>query len=144
MPSGSVNWRSKGSSVRPEHLGEQRLGGLGLGVAVALLLDDRGVDAERHVVDEEPVADRRVVDAPLDGVAEGVEARARVVAVDAQVEGEVVAGAGRDAHERQVVLDGDRGDEGLGPVAAGHAEAVGAAGDGVAGELLEVEAVGRA
>jgi hypothetical protein len=34
-----------------------------------VLLHDRRVDAERDVVDEEPVADRCVVDATLDGVA---------------------------------------------------------------------------
>ena len=38
-------------------------------------------------------------------------------------------------------LDGDRRHQRLGAVAAGHAEAVGASGDGIAGELLEVEAV---
>ena len=38
-------------------------------------------------------------------------------------------------------LDGDRRDERLGPVATRHAEAVGAPGDGVAGELLEIEPV---
>ena len=48
---------------------------------------------------------------------------------------------GRDADERHPALDGDRRDERLRAVAAGHAEAVGAAGDGIAGELLEVEPV---
>ena len=66
---------------------------------------------------------------------------ARVLAVDAQVEGEVVARARRDDDEREAVLDRDGRDERLGAVAAGHAQAVGAAGDGVAGQLLEVEPV---
>ena len=41
-----------------EHLRQERLGGVDLGVAVAVLLDDGGVDAERHVVDEEAVRSR--------------------------------------------------------------------------------------
>ncbi len=54
-----------------------------------------------------------------------------VVAVDAEVEGEVVAGSGRDDDERETVLGGHRGDEGLGAVTTGHAEDVGATGHGV-------------
>ena len=53
----------------------------------------------------------------------------------------MVAGSGAHAHERQPVLDRDRRDERLRPVAAGHAETVGAAGDGVARELLEIQPV---
>ena len=64
-----------------------------------------------------------------------------VLTVETQVEGEVVAGAGGDADERQIVFDGDGRHEGLRAVASGHAQAVGAAGDRVAGELLEIEAV---
>ena len=141
VPSGVVNWRSKGSSVLPSSSGQQGLGRLHLGVAVAVLLDDRGVDAERHVVDEEPIVDRGVVDPPFDRVPEGVDAPAGVLTVETEVEGEVVAGAGGDADERDIVLDGDRRDEGLRAVAAGHPQAVGATGDGIAGELLEIEAV---
>ena len=37
------------------------------------------------------------------------------------------------------MLDGDRRDQGLRSVATGHAEAVGAACDRVAGELFEIE-----
>ncbi len=53
----------------------------------------------------------------------------------------MVPGPGRHAHERQAVLDRDRGHQRLGAVTAGHAQAVSATGDGVASELLEVEAV---
>ena len=63
-------------------------------------LDDLGVDAERHVVDEDPPVHLGEVDAPLDRLVEGVERADDVVAVEAEVEGEVVAGAGRDADER--------------------------------------------
>ena len=106
-----------------------------LGVAVLLRLDDLGVDAERDVVDEDPAVDGGEVDAALDGVAEGVERADDVVAVEAEVEREVVAGAGRDADERHVGRHGDRRHQGLGAVAAGHADHVGAAVDGVLGQL---------
>ena len=48
--------------------------------------------------------------------------------VEVEVEGEVVAGAGRDADERQVVGDGHRGHVGLRAVAAGHAQHLGTVG----------------
>ena len=124
-----------------QQLGQHLPGRLALGVAVAVLLDDGGVDAQRDVVDEEAVAHRAVVDEALDAVAKGDHALARVFLVEAQVLGEVVARPGRDADERDVVLMADRGDEGLRPVAAGHAQAVGSAGDGVAGQNGKVEAV---
>ena len=141
VPSGVGELEVEGLVGVAEQLREQRLGGLGLGVAVAVLLHDRRVHAERHVVDEEPVVDRRVVDPSLDRVAERVDAVARVIAVDAEVEREVVPRTGRDADERHAALDGDRRDEGLGAVATRHPEAVRAPRDGVAGELLEIESV---
>ena len=134
----------EGLGLPPEHLRQQRLRGLDLGVAVRVLLHDRRVDTEGHVVHEEPIADGRVVDAPLDGVPERVHRLSRIVAVESEIECEVVPCPRADADEREVVLDGDGRDERLRSVAAGHAEAVGAAGDGVPGELLEVEARGRA
>ena len=131
----------EGALGAAQQLGEQRLRRLDLGVAVSLLLHDRGVHAERHVVHEEPVSDGGEVDAPLQPVTERIEAEAGILAVDAEVEGEVVAGSGRDDDEGKVVLDRDRGDERLGAVAPRHAQAVGAPGDRVTGERLEVEAV---
>ena len=119
--------------------GSSSLGGLELCLAVAVLLDDGGVDAERDVVHEQTVADRRVVDEALDAVAKGDHALARVFLVETQVLGEVVARAGRDADEGDVVLVGDRGDESLRAVAAGHAQAVGAAGDRLVGQVGQVE-----
>ena len=62
-PSGPVKCRSNGVGVGPEQLGEHRRGRLALGVAVLGRLDDLGVDAERHVVDEDPAADLGQVDA---------------------------------------------------------------------------------
>src|SRR5450759_651826 len=65
----------------------------------------------------------------------------RVLAIQPQVEREVIAGAGGDTDERDVVLDGDGRHQRLRAVATGHAKAVGAAGDGITRELLEVEAM---
>ncbi len=70
-----------------------------------------------------------------------MEAEARILAIDPEVQGEVVSRSGRNAHEREAVLNGDGCDEGLGAVPAGHAQAVGPAGDGIACQLLEVEAM---
>ncbi len=126
-----------------EHLRQQRLGRLLLGLAVAVLLHDRGVDPQRHVVDEESIADRGVVDSPFDRVPERLHAQPWVVAVDSEVEGEVVAGSGRDQHEREVVLDGDRRHQRLGTIAARHAQAVSPPCHCIPGQLLEIEALGE-
>ncbi len=94
----------------------------------------RRVDPEADVVEEEPAADPADVDAPL-GAAEGVERRDRVVPVEADVAGEVVAGPERDADERQVTLDRDLRDRGERAVASRHPEG---GGIGSAGELGSV------
>ena len=73
---------------------------LQLGLAIALALDGVRVEAERDVVDEHPAVDLGEVDAPLAAVAERVERADDIVAIDAEVECEVVAGAGRDARRR--------------------------------------------
>ena len=71
-----------------------------LGVAVAVALHRLRVEAERDVVDERPAAHLAEVDALLAPVDEGLEGADDVVAIDAEVEREVVAGPGRDAGER--------------------------------------------
>ena len=96
------------------------------------------VHAERHVVHEHVAVHRREVDRPLEAVAERVEGADDVVAVDTEVERQVVAGPGRDAHERQAVLARDPCDECLGTVATGHPQHVGAPSDRVTGERGEV------
>jgi len=68
-------------------------------------LHDGGIYPERNVVDEQTISDRRVVDAALDAIAERIEAVTRVLPVDPEVEGEVVARAGRDSDEGEVVLN---------------------------------------
>ena len=113
--------------------------------AVALALDRLGVDAERDVVDERAPVDLGEVDDVLAGArAERVERAEVVVAVDAEVEREVVAGPGRDARVRQVVRRGDPRDDRLRPVTAGHREPVRAARDRVLDENVEVVAAARA
>ena len=68
----------------------------------------------------------------LHGLAVGVERPDDVVAVEAEVQGQVVARAGRHDDHRQTELGGDGADHGLRAVAAGHAEHVHAAGGHVA------------
>ena len=106
--------------------------GVDLRVAVVVRLNDRGVDAQRHVVDEETVVDRSEVDAALHRIAISMHRGPGVVAVKAEIEGEVVSGTRRDADERKAVFDGDRSHQRLRAVAAGHTEAVGSSGDGIA------------
>jgi hypothetical protein len=143
LPLGVVYWRSNGSAPTAEQLCGHLQTGVDLRVAVLVRLDDRGIDPQRHVVDEEAVVDRSEVDPSLHRVAIGIHRGPGVVAVEAEIEGEVVAGARRDAHEREAVLDSNRGHQRLRAVATGHAEAIGSAGDGIASELLEVEPPGQ-
>ena len=109
-----------------------------LRVAVALALDGLGVEPERDVVDEHAAVDLGQVDGSLAAVDERIEGADDVVAVDAEVEREVVARAGGHARVGQPVLGGDRRDDRLRAVAAGHREPVGAALHGPANERLEV------
>ena len=51
----------------------------------------------------------------------------------------MVAGACADHHERDAVLGGDAGHQGLRAVAAGHAEEVGALGNRLAGHRGDVD-----
>ena len=139
LPVGTGELEVERLGLPTEHLRQERLRGVDLGLAVRLLLHDLRVDAERHVVDEEAVIDGRVVDLALVRVAEGVHRLAGVVAVEPEVEREVVACPRAHTHEGEPVLHGDRGDEGLGAVTPGHAEAVGPSSHGIACELLEVE-----
>jgi hypothetical protein len=98
-------------------------------------VDEAGVDTQRDVVEEEPVAGACHVDSSFDAVAEGGQRPERVVAVEPEVAREVVPRPEGDADERHVLLDRDRGDGGERAVAAGHAEHVG---PGAPGELLQI------
>ena len=95
---------------------------------------------ERHVVDEHPAVDLGEVHPPLPAVDERVERTDDVVAVDAEIEREVVARARRDAGVRQSELGGDGSHDRLRAVSPGHGQRVRTAFDGVADERLEVVA----
>ena len=144
MAARAVQRRSRLAAVGAEHVGhgvEQRAQ---LGVAVALALDRLGVEPERDVVDEHAPVDLGQVDGSLAAVDERVEGADDVVAVDAEVEREVVARAGGNAGVRQPALGRDRRDDRLRAVAAGHRERVGAAIERPAHERLEVPPAVRA
>ena len=96
------------------------------------------VDAEGDVVEEEAAVHLGHVDSALDPVGERVECADQIAAVDAEVEREVVAGAGWNADERKVVRESGCGHDGERPVAAGGAERVRAARDRVVDERCEV------
>ena len=98
------------------------------------------VDAERDVVEEEPVARAPDVDQALGAVVERGERGSRIVAVEPDVAGEVVARPERNADERQVPLDRDRGDRGERAVAARYPDC---AGGGRAGDRHRVVAVAQ-
>jgi hypothetical protein len=114
----------RGHQPRPllagEQLGKQVQGGPGLVFAVGRALHHGGIGPEGRVVDERAPVDEAEVHTELDPVPEGVQAPRGVLAVQPEVEGEVVAGAGRDDQQWNVVLGGDAGDQGLGPIPAGH------------------------
>ncbi len=72
-------------------------------------VDERRVDPERDVVEEQSVTDPADVDAPLGAVERG-QGSDRIVAVEAGVAREMVAGPERDGDEREVPLDRKLGD----------------------------------
>ena len=74
----------------------------------------------------------------LAAVDEGVEGSDDVVPVHPQIQGEVVAGARRDAGVGQSVFGGRGGDDRLGAVPARRRERVRVRGDGVVYELLHI------
>jgi hypothetical protein len=73
-------------------------------------------------------------------IPEGRQGRQRIVAVEPEVAGEVVAGAERDADEGQVALDADRRHRRERAVPAGHADRVAVGG---ARDRVEVVALGE-
>ena len=127
-------------ALGPEHLRHRVEDRPQLRVAVALPLHRLGVEPERDVVDEDAAVDLGQVDAALATVDKCLEGADDVVAVDAEVEGEVIPGPGRDAGVGQVELGRDHRDHRLRAVAAGHRYRIGAVGHRVAHQLLEVGA----
>ena len=88
------------------------------------MVDEHRVGADRDVVQEETAVGPPDVDPAL-GAVEGVERGLRLRAVEAEVAREVVAGAERDADEREPALEGRAGDGGHRAVAAGCPEHAG-------------------
>ena len=109
-----------------------------LRVAVPLALDRFGIGTERHVVDEHAAVDLGQVHHPLAPVRERVERSHDVVAIDTEIEREMVTRPCRHAHVRESPLRGDRGDDRLRAVAARHAYCIRAVGDRVMHECREV------
>ena len=140
VPSGPGPAQVQPLALGSQHLGQRVEDGPQLRLPIALALDGLGVEADRDVVDEYAAVDLGEVDPPLATADEGIERADDVVAVDPEVEREVVAGPGRDTGIGQILLGGDHGNDGLGAVAAGHRQRVGSIGHRAAHELLEVGA----
>ena len=124
--------------ARPEHVRGRLQQRSRLGVTVGRLPNGVAVDPERDVVEEEAAVHLGHVDPALDAVGERVERADEIAAVDAEVEREVVAGAGGNADERKPVRECGCGDDGERSVAAGGAERVRAARHGLVDERCEV------
>ena len=102
-----------GCEPGPSSSRERRQRGVRLRVAVLGRLDDLGVEPERHVVHEHVAVHLGEIHGPLDRVVERVERAHDVVAVDPEVEGEVVPRPGRDHDHGDAALGGDARDERL-------------------------------
>jgi hypothetical protein len=84
---------------------------------------ETGVDPERDVVQEETVSGTADIDAPF-GPTERLQRAARVVPIDPEVAGEVVARSERDADKGQVSFERDGGDRRQRSITARHPERV--------------------
>ena len=141
LPASGRSKRSSDVGVRPPtRSGSMRSPGAQLGLPVRRRLHHARVQAERRVVDEHPAVHRGQVDPPLHPRGERVQRTDRVVPVQAEVLGEVVAGAGRDADVRDAPGAGDRGHHRLRAVSSGHADHVGAVRDRLLHQLSQVSA----
>jgi carbamate kinase len=117
--------------------GEQRSQ---LRVPVRRPLHGFAIEPERDVVHERPAVHLGEVDDAFDAVDQRFEGADDVVAIDAEIEREMVAGPRRHAGVRERVLGCDRRHDRLRPVAARHGERVGSARYRVADELGQVRA----
>jgi hypothetical protein len=94
-----------------KHLGRRPQQGSRLGVSVRRLLNRVAVDPERDVVEKQAAVHLRHVDDALNSIGERVERTDQVVAVAAEIEREVVAGAGGNADEGKPVCPCSRRDD---------------------------------
>jgi hypothetical protein len=84
---------------------------------------ETGIDPERDVVQEETLVGTADIDAPF-GPTERLQRAARVVPVNPEVAGEVVARSERDADKGQVSFERDGGDRRQRSITARHPERV--------------------
>ena len=84
------------------------------------------------------LVERREVHAPLDPVGKRIERTDHVVSVQAEVESEVVAGAGGDADVGDVMTHGNGGDQCLRTVTSRHPDDIRTPPDGILRELAKV------
>ena len=126
--------------VGSEHRRQRGQGGVDLGVPILGRSHDGRVQAERHVVDEDPPVDLGEVHRPLPRFPERVERSHHVVPIQPEIEREVIAGPRGDDHHRNPSFGGDARDERLRPVAAGHPDHVGPVIHGSASQVEHVVA----
>src|SRR5512133_449807 len=98
-------------AARAEYLGGRFHQRPHLRLAVGRLTDGIAVDPERDVVEKDPAVYLTHIDRSLDAVRERIERTDQVLPIDAEVEREMVAGARRNAHERESVFPCSRGDD---------------------------------
>ncbi len=135
--------RQSGAVLMRQHVGQQPQDGADLVVAVRRTPHDLRVRAEGRVVDEDAPSDAPEVHPELHPVGEGFQAPRRVVPVEPEVQGEVVARPGRNHHERHPVLRRHTRHQRLRPVTTRRTEQVRAPGDGLTGEPDDVPGAGR-
>src|SRR4029453_7708482 len=126
------------TAARPDYVGHGVEHGADFCFAVAGALDSVGVEAERDIVDEHPTVDLGEIHPALTAINERVECADDVVAVDTEIEREVIAGTGGHACVRQPELGSDRCNNRLRTVPPGHCQPVRAALDCAAYEHLKV------
>lgn len=121
---------------------ENRVSGLeqraSLRIAVAGALDGLAVDAQRDQVQEGPAVHLPEVDPALDSVAEGTQRAGRIVGIQTEVSGEVVARSRGYADERQFVRASGGSDDRERAVTTGHPERIRAAGHGLIDQAPQV------
>ena len=126
--------------LRPDHIGDGGEQRPHLGFPVTGALHRLRVEAQRDIVHEHPSVHHAEIDAMLATVDERVQRPDHVIAVDAEVEREVVPGTGRDAGVGQSGLGGDGRHDRLRAVATCHRQPIGAVRDGGPHQHFEVVA----
>ena len=132
------------SQPQPPRFGADDVGngvedGPQLRLPVALALDGLGVKADRDVVDKHPAVDFGEIDPPDATTGERIESTDNIVAVNSQVEREMVARPGRNASVREAMLGSEHGHHRLGAIPTGHRQRIGSLVDRFTHQLLEVD-----